>query len=207
MSKQRIVIVDYGMGNLHSVWRKLKRLDIDVVLSDDFNAFQNADKILLPGVGHFGKAMNNLKRRRLLGPLQEAVLVHKKPVLGICLGMQLMANHSEEGHAKGLGWVDAKVVRMKIHDSLRYKTPHTGWNTLQYMKESILWQDLNNDAEMYFVHSYHVVCNNSEDVLSTTNYPDSFVSAFEHKHIFGVQFHPEKSHFQGEKLLQNFLAI
>lgn len=202
-----VVIVDYGMGNVHSVYRKMSRLNANCVLSDRPEDVLKADKLILPGVGHFAMAMQHLATKGLLDSLSEAALHRKTPILGICLGMQLMAAHSEEGMAKGLGWFKHKVVRFQVSDTLRFKVPHTGWNRVITAKQSPLMQDIASDAEFYFVHSYHVADAAPADILHQTDYSYNFVSAIERDNIFGVQYHPEKSHGEGEKLLRNFIAL
>lgn len=201
------VIIDYGMGNLHSVFRKLKHLNVDAVVSNDIKLISQAEKIVLPGVGHFAKAMENLNKLNLIEVLNEMVLVKKRPILGICLGMQIMANLSEEGFCDGLGWFDAEVVRFKHEKSSAYKNPHMGWNNVIVKKESQLMHDISEQDEFYFVHSYHLVVNNEADVLNETCYDYKFCSAIEKDNIFGVQYHPEKSHGAGEKLLRNFMMM
>lgn len=203
----QIVIIDYGMGNLHSVKKKLMRLNVNVIISSNPKDIGSADKIILPGVGHFGKAMESLNALHLIDVLNEQVLIKKKPILGICLGMQLMANKSEEGNVQGLGWFDADVVKFKIEDTLKYKVPHTGWNQIEIVKESALMKNVPNMSEFYFVHSYHFETKNDNDILNETEYEDRFVSAIEKENIFGVQFHPEKSHDVGELLLKNFINL
>ncbi|MDD3685581.1 MAG: imidazole glycerol phosphate synthase subunit HisH [Bacteroidales bacterium] len=203
---KKISIIDYGMGNLHSVYRKLKTLDADVIVSSDLSTILKADKIILPGVGHFAKAMQNLKTLGITETLNELVLVQKKPILGICLGMQIMAKHSEEGDCNGLGWFDADVVKFK-HDNKIFRNPHMGWNNVQVMKDSPLMRGITENDEFYFVHSYHYTANNTNDVLTETEYDYKFCSAVQKDNIFGVQYHPEKSHDSGERLLKNFLAI
>jgi len=202
-----IVIVDYGMGNIHSVKKKLERLRVDVIVSSNHDDIVNASKIILPGVGHFGKAMESLCKLDLIETLNNAVLVNKKPILGICLGMQLMAKHSEEGNTDGLGWFDAEVVRFSIKDKLKYKVPHTGWNQIKLMKESRLMHHIPNYSEFYFVHSYHFKTEDKLAVLNETQYEYPFVSAVERDNIFGVQYHPEKSHDVGEQILKNFIEL
>lgn len=203
----RIIIINYGMGNLNSVKRKLSLLGIDAIISDLPSDILKADKLILPGVGHFQKAVENLKQLQLWELLNEVVLVSKKPILGICLGMQLMAAYSEEGNAKGLGWFDAEVVGFKVKDYLKYKVPHTGWNQIIKTKESQLMQDISDQSEFYFVHAYHFKCNDPVDILNETDYEYRFTSAVEKENIFGVQYHPEKSHDIGEVLLKNFINL
>ncbi len=203
----KLVIVNYGMGNLNSVKRAMSRLRVDSVISSNPKDIAGSDKIILPGVGHFGKAMSNLKELGLLDVLNEVVLIKKKPILGICLGMQLMAKKSEEGNSEGLGWFDAEIVKFQVSDNLKYKVPHMGWNQIIAKKESPLMKDLPEPKEFYFVHSYHFKTANESDVLNRTNYEYDFVSAVEKDNIFGVQYHPEKSHDTGAKLLKNFIEL
>jgi glutamine amidotransferase len=202
-----IVIIDYGMGNLLSVKKAFHRIGEEVFISSSEKEIEKADKLVLPGVGHFGQAVENLNRRQLWNILNEMVLVQKKPVLGICLGMQLMASHSEEGDAVGLSWFDAEVVRFKVADTIKYKIPHMGWNTNDMVKDSSLFKNLVINSEFYFVHSYHIKCNDPDDIITTTIYDYPFTSAIQKENIFGVQFHPEKSHDAGEMLLRNFVDL
>jgi len=203
----KIVIVDYQMGNIHSVARKLARLQATFSVTADPREIGKADKLILPGVGHFMKAMQYLDELHLIDVLNDFALVKCKPILGICLGMQLMANASEEGNVAGLGWIDAQVVKFRVKDKLAYKVPHTGWNQIVNKKESILAKGIPDSSEFYFVHSYHLVANDSADVLHETTYEYSFPSAVEKGNIFGVQYHPEKSHGAGELLLKNFIRL
>jgi|GEM_PF-32287 len=285
-----LVIVDYHMGNLHSVKKKLDFLKVDSVISSDPAVILSASKLILPGVGHFGQAMENLRKLNLIDALNEAVLVKKTPILGICLGMQLMAKESRESRAErctepaevsrdrdararsenadrvilcneveqnsieggtesresraerctepaevkrdlstpnesaergtssgvertssgvemGLGWFDAEVVKFTFEDTLRFKVPHTGWNTISIEKDSPLMHDIPADAEFYFVHSYYMKANNPSDVLNYTEYGTRFASAISKANIFGCQYHPEKSHDVGLQLIRNFVLL
>lgn len=202
-----IAIIDYGMGNLGSVKRKLDNIGASSIITFDPGEIRQADKLILPGVGHFGNAVYELKTRKLWNLLSQQALVEKKPILGICLGMQLMAKYSEEGDVDGLGWFDAEVVRFKVQDTLRYKVPHTGWNQVVIKKDSPLFTGVDLSEGFYFVHSYHMKCMVQADILNETDYEYLFVSAINRKNIWGVQYHPEKSHEAGEQLLRNFVNL
>lgn len=206
LRNQNIVIINYGMGNLRSVYNKCKRIGYKTIISNKKDDILNADKLILPGVGHFANGMKKLQELELIDVLNVKVLSQKTPVLGICLGMQLFCKFSEEGNIKGLNWFDANTIRFKSKD-IRHKIPHMGWNSLEIKKQSNLLKSLNKEHLFYFVHSYYVTCNKQKDILTTTNYVDEFVSAIEKDNIFGVQFHPEKSHEWGEQILKNFLEL
>ena len=205
--RDKVIIIDYGMGNLFSVKKKLDRLGVNAIISSKPEDILTADKLILPGVGHFEKAMENLANLNLLVLLNEAVLNNKTPILGICLGMQLMTIKSEEGNVDGLGWFDAEVIHFDIEDTLRFKVPHTGWNQVSIKKESRLMKNIPDLSEFYFVHSFHLKTSASKDILNETEYEYSFVSAIEKNNIFGVQYHPEKSHDFGTLLLKNFVEL
>ena len=205
--KQTLTIVDYRMGNLNSVKKKLDRLKTTVSITSNPKDIIKADKIILVGVGHFAKAMKNIKELDLLDALNEVAIIKKKPVLGICLGMQLMAKDSEEGNTEGLGWLDANVRRMQVDDTLKFKIPHTGWNKIIQSKKSHLMKGIPESSEFYFVHSYHLMSNETSNILNETEYCFKFTSAIEKNNIFGVQYHPEKSHDVGEVLLKNFISL
>ena len=207
MSAAGTVIVDYGTGNLNSIRRTLERIGVGCVISSSANDVESADKIILPGVGHFGTAMSKLKGLGLLDVLNEAVVIKQKPVLGICLGMELMAKTSEEGSVEGLGWIDARAIRFDIGDKGSYKVPHMGWNGVEIKKDSALMAGIDAESEFYFAHSYHLQLDDPRDLLAETQYGIPFPSAIEKNNIFGMQFHPEKSQDAGARLLKNFVEI
>lgn len=202
-----LVIVDYGTGNLNSVKKMMDRMKVDSIISSNPKDIISCQKIVLPGIGHFGKAMAKLKELNLLDTLHEAVLVKKKPILGICLGMQLMAKKSEEGNTKGLGWLDSEVVKFSVSDKIKHKIPHIGWNRIRIKKNSLLMNNISELSEFYFLHSYYLKNNNQSDVLNETEYDFVYPSAIERDNIFGVQYHPEKSHEVGLQLLKNFIEL
>jgi glutamine amidotransferase len=203
----RILILDYGMGNIFSVQKKIKALGLNPIISNSEEDILNADKIIFPGVGHFSNAMENLKKLNVIQSLNEKVLGKKTPVLGICLGMQLMAQNSEEGNLNGLGWFDATVKKFNIQDKLNFKVPQMGWNTISINKKSDLMIGIPDQSELYFIHSFYIECSVEKDILTKTVYESEFVSAIQKDNIFGVQYHPEKSHEIGEKMLKNFIEI
>jgi len=203
-----IVIVDYGMGNIGSVQNMLNYLKIDAKISNDPSTIEKADKIILPGVGSFDKGMKNLESKGFIKVLRKRVLADKVPVLGVCLGMQLLTNTSEEGSLQGLGWIHAKTVKFKFKDeNKKLKIPHMGWNTADVKNNSSLFEGMPEESRFYFVHSYHVVCEDKSNILTTTNYGYEFVSSIQNKNMVGVQFHPEKSHKFGMKIYQNFAKM
>ena len=196
-----ILVLDYGLGNLTSVYRAFKRIGAEVKITNNPSEIQSADKIILPGVGHFVRGMEQIKSTGFYDEINEFVLGKQKPVLGICLGMQLMTNYSEEGNIDGLGWINGKTK--KITTDLRI--PHIGWNTLNFKNNSDLFKHKDESAQYYFVHSYSIQCENENEIIATTNYGEEFVTVFQKNNIFGTQFHPEKSHEQGLKILTNFV--
>ena len=203
----KIVIVDYRTGNTNSIKRALDRAGYVCVISSQVKDVAQADKLILPGVGHFSKAMANLEELGLLDALHESVLIKHTAVLGICLGMELMATRSQEGNMPGLQWLDAEAVRFKASMATRHKVPHMGWNSVQIKKASALMKGVNDESEFYFAHSYHLKINDRSDLLTETEYGIPFPSAVERNNIFGVQFHPEKSHRIGVQVLKNFIEI
>ena len=202
-----IAIIDYGMGNIASVLNMFKRIgNRDVMLTKDECQILNADKILLPGVGAFDNGMKNLKESGLIPLLNKKALIDKIPVLGICLGMQLLTRRSEEGIEKGLGWIAADTKKFIFNENSELKIPHMGWNYIEVKMQSPLI-DIHKKQKFYFVHSYYVKCDNSKDVLATCNYGLDFDCMVQNNNIFGAQFHPEKSHKFGMELLENFSKL
>jgi len=206
-NSKMIVIIDYGMGNLRSVFNKFNRMGFISEISSEPDVIKKADKIILPGVGHFAKGMSNLKEKGLIDVLNDKVLLEKTPVFGICLGMQLFSEYSEEGDCPGLGWIKATTVRFRIKDKIKYKIPHIGWNTVNIVNKSGIDDFLTDDDIFYFVHSYHTQCRDIAYVWMTSWYEYEFVSAIKKENIFGTQFHPEKSHDTGMKLLKLFIEL
>jgi glutamine amidotransferase len=202
-----ITIVEYGMGNVGSILNMLARAGAEAQASSDPEVIRGARKLILPGVGAFDTGMVNLRSLGLLDPLNQAVLVDKVPVLGICLGMQLLGLSSEEGAEPGLGWVDARAVRFRPDPALQLKVPHMGWNEVALRRESTLFHAMFPHPRFYFVHSYHCVCANPEHVVATSVHGESFVASLRSSNIYGVQFHPEKSHKFGMRLLDNFARL
>ena len=203
-----IAIVDYGVGNLGSILNMLKKLRIEAEITADIGAIEQADKIILPGVGSFDNGMRNLNERGFVPILDKLALEDKKPVLGICLGMQQFSKSSEEGEFPGLGWIDAETLRFRFEGSISHlKVPHMGWNTVDIKNQETIFSDMYPRSRYYFVHSLHVKCNDPANVLSTTHYGLDFVSSVQKDNIIGTQFHPEKSHKFGMKLLENFAKV
>ena len=202
-----IVIIDYGMGNLRSISNKFHRLNILTKVSSNLNEIKMADKLILPGVGHFKNGINNLKERGLIDLLNDMVLREKVPILGICLGAQLFSNFSEEGNVRGLGWIDAATIRFNVSDRILYKIPHMAWNSVEIINKNELDEDLEKSDLFYFVHSYHLKCNDKNIAWMKTVYDYEFVSAIRKENIYGTQFHPEKSHEAGLKILKRFAEL
>ena len=192
----KIAIIDYGAGNIKSIQFALNRLGFEGILTSNPNEIQSAAKVIFPGVGEASSAMKKLKN----SGLNELIPTLKQPVLGICLGMQLMCNHTEEGNTNGLGIFDTNVIQF----SNQVKVPHMGWNTI-YNLQSPLFQGINENEYLYLVHSFYAPL--SENTIAMTNYELQYSSALQLNNFYGVQFHPEKSGLVGEKLLQNFLNL
>lgn len=201
-----ITIVDYGMGNLGSVQNMLRYIDVESEITADLGKIAAANKILLPGVGAFDAAMQKINDSGLRDVLNKKALEDKVPLLGICLGMQLLTSSSEEGKLAGLGWIPAKTVKFSFDDKAM-KVPHMGWNTIKLKKGHPVVAALPDEPKFYFVHSYYVSADNANDVLTTTHYGNDFHSMIQKDNIIGAQFHPEKSHKYGMALLKNFAAL
>jgi glutamine amidotransferase len=203
-----ITIVDYGLGNLQAIANVYKRLQIPVVLARGVAELANASHIILPGVGAFDWAISRLNESGMRAALDELVQGKLRPVLGICVGMQMMARSSDEGQAAGLGWLDARV-RLFDHANFVGPThlPHMGWNDVDPLRIDGLFRDFGDGARFYFLHSYYFAPNDPQDVLATTVYGGQFASAVQRGNVLGVQFHPEKSHAWGIQLLKNFAAL
>lgn len=203
----QVAVIDYELGNLQSVVNAFEILGVDAKLTNKKEDLQAADGLVLPGVGAFADGMKNLKRLNLISILDELVLRRKKPVLGICLGMQLMAEKSyENGEFDGLGWIKGEVVRFKI-EQYNLKVPHVGWNDVHLNQKSKLLAFKDEVLTFYFVHSYHFVCREPSDVIGICTYGKDFTAIVESNNIYGTQFHPEKSQRHGLDLLRNFLNI
>ena len=202
-----IGIIDYGLGNLASVAGAVNRLGFESEISNDAKILQQCHKLILPGVGAFGDAMANLRQKDLIGVLNDLVRRRGTPILGICLGAQLFTKGSEEfGWTDGLGWVDADVRSLRCVGP-NLPIPHVGWNDIQHIGDSTLFQNVPLDALFYFVHSFCILVNNQKVVNATCDYNRVFSAAFQQENIYAVQFHPEKSQLYGLKVLNNFLEI
>jgi glutamine amidotransferase len=200
-----ITIVDYGMGNVGSIRNMLKRVGAASIVTSDPDVLARATKVILPGVGAFDNAMARINGTGVRDLLDRKALVERVPVLGICLGMQLLTRGSEEGTLAGLGWIPSETRRFPAQDGL--KVPHMGWNVARAATRSCLTRGLEDDARFYFVHSYYVAVDEPGHSILTTTYGIEFHSAIQRDNVFGAQFHPEKSHRYGMHLLRNFAAI
>jgi len=200
-----ITIVDYGVGNLGSIINMFKRVSVRAVASSDAGLIEQSEKLILPGVGAFDVGMAKLTECGLLPLLNHLALEKRVPVLGLCLGLQLMSSGSEEGHLPGLGWLNAETVRFEFGpDQPQLKVPHMGWNSIEIRRPHPLFVGLEPGSRFYFVHSYYVRARDPETVLAETDYGGLFHSVIGTDNIMGAQFHPEKSHKYGMRLLMNF---
>lgn len=203
-----IVVVDYRMGNLNSIINMLKKIGVSGIISSNPKDIENADKLILPGVGAFDAGMTNIRELNLLPIIINQVMNNKTPILGICLGMQLLTCKSEEGSQPGLGLIEGETILFDCNlQKQKFKIPHMGWNSVNIKRPNPLFKHSGEELCFYFVHSYHVVCQNKDNIVTTTDYGGEFVSSIQKNNIFGTQFHPEKSHKYGLQVLKNFVEL
>lgn len=203
-----IAIIDYGLGNLSSIKNMLRRIGIQSIITNDPQEIEVADKLILPGVGAFDNGMNHIVSMGLKSILDNKVLNQKTPILGICLGMQLLSESSEEGIEPGLGWIKGRVKKIHFNDmNHTLKIPHMGWNTVHVKQETILSKGFYQEMRFYFVHSYNFECKLKGDIIMSAEYGGPITAAVQHGNIMGTQFHPEKSHKFGMMLLKNFADL
>ena len=203
-----ITIIDYGVGNIKAFENIFRKLDFDVNIARTETELGDPSKLILPGVGHFDYAMKRFTESGMLSEVTNLVINKKVPILGICVGMQMLSKKSEEGALHGLGWIDAQVKKIDIstlHHSTRL--PHMGWNNIRVIQSNPLLSGLESDSRFYFLHSYIFQCNSQQDIIATANYGNDFTCVVNYNNIYGVQFHPEKSHHFGIQLLKNFALI
>lgn len=203
-----ITIIDYGLGNVLAFVNVYSRLNIPVAVAKSAGDLVKATKLILPGVGAFDHAMQQLNLSGMRQAVEQLVLQKGIPVLGICVGMQMLAKSSDEGVLPGLGWIDGKVRRFDV-SAMPHGTnlPHMGWNDVKPVADSGLFKRMEQDARFYFLHSYYFECHQQANILAVTDYGDQFSCAVRHDNVYGVQFHPEKSHHFGSQLLRNFAEI
>jgi len=202
-----IIIVDYKVGNLGSILNMLRKIGAKAEISSDRKKIEDAAKLILPGVGSYDTGVKNLQELELINILNFKVLEQKVPVLGICLGMQLLTTSSEEGIEQGFSWIKGRTKRFRFPEDSNLKVPHMGWNYVNQQKESILFKEMYETPKFYFVHSYYIEPVDNSDILATTSHGIEFCSSLEKENIFGTQFHPEKSHKYGMRLLRNFANL
>jgi len=202
-----IGILDYGLGNVMAFSNIYKRLNIPACIITDANKIDSMEKLILPGVGSFDWAIERLNSSSMRDALEESVLEKKTPILGVCVGMQMMATGSDEGSTNGLGWIDARVKHFSKLSNISLDLPHMGWNDVETHHEHPLFKNLQKEAIFYFLHSYYFQENNKSQILATSNYGGIYTSCVFKDNIYGVQFHPEKSHQWGIQLLKNFSEI
>jgi glutamine amidotransferase len=202
-----IAIINYGSGNIQAIANIYKRLGVEFTVVSKPDDLETADRIVLPGVGAFDQAMGELNQSGLRQALDRNVVEHRKPLLGICVGMQLLASRSQEGTLDGLGWIGGAVTKFAPPPDGDLRLPHMGWNDVRPVRENPLFEGVDLSGGYYFLHSYYFDCDREESVLATTTYGSGFASAVNIENIYGVQFHPEKSHGAGIQLLKNFASL
>lgn len=203
-----ITIIDYGSGNIRAIGNIYDKLNVDYKIAKIPEEVIGAQKIFLPGVGAFDETISMLDQTGFREILDIEVLQNKVPIIGICVGMQILAESSEEGKLSGLGYIKGKVRKMDASLlNQKPKLPHLGWNSIEIARQSSLLKDIDSELGFYFLHSYYFECENQEDILTTTTYGKSFASAINRDNVYGIQFHPEKSHHNGINLLHNFAKL
>jgi len=202
-----LAIVNYGVGNLASIFNMLKKIGVESIIADKPEQIANADKIILPGIGAFDHCMQQFNQSGLRPLVEEKVFDKKTPVLGVCVGCQMLMESSEEGNEPGLGWLKGKVVRFKKEQLPQgYKVPHMAWTDVQPVNNAIIYQNI-ADPRFYFVHSFHILADDRSDVTGSSEYGYEFTASVGRDHIQGVQFHPEKSHKFGMQLYSNYSKL
>ena len=204
-----ITIIDYGLGNIKAFANIYERLNINVKIAKTKYDVVGAEKLILPGVGAFDFAMAQLNSSGMRDVIEKEVVSNKVPVLGVCVGMQMLANSSEEGELNGLGWIEGTVKKFdkNLFNSDLYRLPHMGWNNVKQYNKSNLFTNVPDLGRFYFLHSYYFNCNDNDNIISTSTYGGNFASAVNSNNIFGVQFHPEKSHLLGVQVLNNYAKL
>lgn len=200
-----IGIINYGSGNIYAIANIYNQLGISHKIISDYRDLKLADKLILPGVGAFDETMSLIKQKNFLDELNELVLEKNVPIIGVCVGMQILASRSHEGKEEGFGWIKGKVKKLDA-SKIEKKPflPHMGWNSIKFSREDGLFTDIDADRGFYFLHSYYFECENADDIMATTSYGEDFTVAVNRDNVFGLQFHPEKSHKNGLKIFENF---
>jgi len=203
-----ITIINYGSGNIYAIGNIYERLSIPFKIAEHPEDVPGSEKIILPGVGAFDETISMLDKSGFRSVLDKEVLENRIPILGICVGMQILADKSEEGQLPGLGWVKGEVKKFDINLlTEKPKIPHLGWNSIKVIKPNVLFDSIDEEHGFYFLHSYYFECKSADDTMSTTFYGNNFASSVNHENIYGVQFHPEKSHHNGINFLKNFANL
>ena len=203
-----IGIISYGLGNIKAIQNVYQKLSHPVKIIESINDLKGIDKLILPGVGAFDYAMEKFNNSGLKDEIIKLVLKDEVPILGICVGAQMLCSSSDEGNLPGLNWIDATVkIFLKNEDKLILQLPHMGWNDVKSVNRPKLFDGMHDESRFYFLHSYYIDCRKSSQVVATSEYPKKFVCSVNNKNIYGVQFHPEKSHQFGVKLLDNFYRL
>jgi len=203
-----IGIIDYGLGNVSAISNIYNKLKIQNIIIKSKKDFSKVDKLILPGVGAFDSAVNLLINSDFYDEIENQVFKEKKHILGICVGMQIFSQNSSEGQRAGLKWIDASVKKLNDgENSRKFRLPHMGWNSIKIIKRNLLFNDIEDNEYFYFCHSYFFECNNKFNILAETKFNQIFSSVVQNGNIYGIQFHPEKSHNSGIKILNNFAEL